>query len=81
MYTADQRDEVALAHAPASTKPSGGAGPLRDPATDMRPGRRPPRATTGVRRRRSQVCPRDGRRVNPASTSKQMWPPQVARHF
>jgi hypothetical protein len=42
------------------------------PATDKRPERRPLTVTTGVGRRRPKVRPRGGRRVNPASASKQM---------
>lgn len=49
------------------------------PTTDRRPEPRPLTFTTEERRRRAQVCPRGGRRVNPASSSKQMQLPQGAR--
>jgi hypothetical protein len=42
------------------------------PATDRRPERRPLTVTCGVTPRRPQVRPFGGRRVNPASSSKQM---------
>ncbi|MEU1567594.1 hypothetical protein ABZ504_45870, partial [Streptomyces mirabilis] len=42
------------------------------PATDRRPERRPLTVTTGVTPRRPQVRPLGGRRVKPASSSKQI---------
>ncbi|MEU3855502.1 hypothetical protein [Streptomyces sp. NPDC029554] len=42
------------------------------PATDRRPERRPLTVTTGVRPRRPRVRPLGGRRVKPASSSKQL---------
>lgn len=42
------------------------------PATDRRPERRPLTVTCGVWPRRPQVRPLGGRRVKPASSSKQM---------
>lgn len=49
------------------------------PATETRPKSRPFTFTTGVMPRRPQVRPVGGLRVNPASSSKQIQPPQAAR--